>query len=51
MNVLPGKGGCRLICPLHDWTFGRKGQPTGKSKRGLRRLELRVEGDEVVIRL
>jgi len=43
--VLRGKGdkGCFFRCPLHDWTFSRKGKPTGKSKKALRRLPLALK--------
>lgn len=51
VELKSGKDGCRLACPLHDWTFSRKGKPTGKAKRGLERLELEQDGDELVIRL
>ena len=46
-----GERGCFFRCPLHAWTFTRKGKPTGKSKKALRRLPLAVKGGVARIEL
>ena len=43
---------CQLRCPVHDWTWGRKGQPKGKkAKKPLRELVALERAGEVLIEL
>lgn len=52
-RVMLGSGakGCFFRCPLHDWTFSRKGKATGKSKTRMKRLPLAVKGAVAKIQL
>ncbi|MCA8923115.1 MAG: Rieske 2Fe-2S domain-containing protein [Planctomycetes bacterium] len=43
--------GCYFRCPLHSWTFTRRGKPTGRSKKPMRRLPLVIKGGVARIEL
>jgi len=38
-------------CPKHQWTWDRKGRPTGKAKKRLPRLETEQDGDALCVEL